>query len=190
MLASMRRRYKRELYASRVALIKHLMPDCCIGVDVIVGYPGESDALFQEGRAFLEELDVDYLHVFPYSERANTLAKTLPNKVQDRHRNDRVSILTALSDNKKAAFYASQVGTTRQVIFEEKQDGNKMLGFSENYVKVSTDYNPLYIGEKIACQLLTQNPDSITGEILEIATMHHSYRNDSIGSNLEALLAG
>ena len=189
-LASMRRRYRRELYESRIALIKQLMPDCCIGVDVIVGYPGETQALFDESKAFIESLNVDYLHVFPYSERQNTLAKTLGNKVQDRHRNNRVAELNLLSAKKKAAFYQSQIGTTHQVIFEEQQEGNQMFGFSENYVKVAADYNPLHIGERILCQLIQQNPDSVLGEILDSISDHHSYRSDSIGSNLEALLAG
>ncbi|GLR17115.1 tRNA (N(6)-L-threonylcarbamoyladenosine(37)-C(2))-methylthiotransferase MtaB [Portibacter lacus] len=130
-LGMMKRRYRRELYASRVAKVKSLMPDACIGVDVIVGFPGETQEDFLETYHFLKELDIDYLHVFTYSERPNTPAAELGGKVPMNIRRERNEMLRILSEKKKRAFYNRQVGTTRTVIFE---DGN--VGFTENYVKV------------------------------------------------------
>lgn len=133
-LAMMKRRYRKELYESRVRQIRTVMPDACIGVDVIVGFPGETKEDFLETYHFLRDLDINYLHVFTYSERPNTLAATLDGKVDMRERRDRNEMLRILSEKKKRAFYESQIGSTRTVIFEEGS-----VGFTENYVKVLSE---------------------------------------------------
>ncbi len=144
-LRLMKRRYQRELYANRVAKIKEQMPNACIGVDVIVGHPGESSELFLETYEFLNQLDVSYLHVFPYSERPNTYAVDILPKVQDREKTERSKMLHILSEKKKRAFYESQIGLKGNVLFEESSEAGLMEGFSENYVRVSAPYDPLYI---------------------------------------------
>lgn len=146
-LAAMRRRYKRELYADRVAKIKKLMPDCCIGVDVIVGFPGETDELFLETYQFLNELPISYLHVFTYSERANTHALSLGGVVPAAKRAERSKMLHILSDKKRRAFYESQLGTERTVLWEHDVENGLMHGFTENYVRVATHYDPLLVNE-------------------------------------------
>lgn len=133
-LGLMKRRYRKELYASRVELIRKLIPSACIGVDVIVGFPGESDEDFMETYEFLKELDVNYFHVFTYSERANTLAAEMGEKVPMNKRRERNEMLRILSEKKKRLFYQNQIGTIRTVLFEE--DGT---GFTENYIKVRCD---------------------------------------------------
>lgn len=132
-LGLMKRRYRRDLYTSRVRKIRDLMPSACIGVDVIVGFPGETHEDFLETYNFLRELDINYLHVFTYSERPNTLAAEIAGKVQMNVRRERNEMLRILSEKKKRAFYHSQLGEERTVIFEA---GN--VGFTENYVKVSS----------------------------------------------------
>jgi threonylcarbamoyladenosine tRNA methylthiotransferase MtaB len=146
-LALMRRRYKRELYAERVAKIKALMPHACIGVDVIVGHPGETDEAFLETFHFLNELPVSYLHVFTYSERPNTHALGLKPVVNPSKRADRSKMLHSLSDKKKRFFYEQQVGREATVLFEEDVENGQMLGFTENYVRVTATYDPLLINE-------------------------------------------
>ncbi|WP_439555638.1 tRNA (N(6)-L-threonylcarbamoyladenosine(37)-C(2))-methylthiotransferase MtaB [Dyadobacter sp.] len=146
-LGLMKRRYKRELYAERVAKIKSLMPDCCIGVDVIVGHPGETQELFEESYRFLNELDISYLHVFTYSERENTAALEIKPVVPKNIRADRSKMLHILSDKKRRSFYEQQVGKTGTVLFEDEVQDGQMLGFSENYVRVSVKYDPLLINE-------------------------------------------
>jgi threonylcarbamoyladenosine tRNA methylthiotransferase MtaB len=146
-LSLMRRRYKRELYAERVAKIKSLMPDCCIGVDVIVGHPGESEELFLESYQFLNELDVSYLHVFTYSERENTTALTIKPVVPKSQRADRSKMLHILSEKKKRYFYEQQIGKEGTVLFEDEIQNGQMLGFTENYVRVAVKYDPLLINE-------------------------------------------
>ncbi len=146
-LALMRRRYKRELYAERVAKIKELMPHACIGVDVIVGHPGETDALFRETYEFLNQLPVSYLHVFTYSERPNTHALTIRPVVSGPARAERSKMLHILSDKKRRAFYESQVGREATVLFEEDVAAGMMQGFTENYVRVIAKYDPLLINE-------------------------------------------
>ncbi len=142
LLKKMKRRYLRELYQDRVQKIKHTMPDACIGVDVIVGFPGETDAHFMETYHFLNELDISYLHVFTYSERANTEAVEMENPVPLPVRNKRSKMLRVLSVKKRRAFYESQLGTTRTVLFENENKKGYMYGFTENYVKVKTPWNP------------------------------------------------
>lgn len=139
-LNTMRRKYERELYAERVSYIKSLRPDCCIGVDVIVGFPGETDEEFMETVDFLKDLDISYLHVFTYSERANTSAMKLGTAVPMAVRRERSKMLHILSDKKKRAFYESQVGTTRTVLLEADEENGMMFGFTENYIKVKLPY--------------------------------------------------
>lgn len=140
-LGLMRRRYKRELYAERVGLIKTIMPHCCIGVDVIVGFPGETDADFQETFDFLHGLDISYLHVFTYSERANTVALDIKPVVPIHIRNERNKILRNLSYQKMQYFTAQHVGDKRKVLFETEQKNGMMEGYTDNYIKISTPYN-------------------------------------------------
>ena len=141
-LKNMRRRYMRELYEERVAVIKQQMPDACIGVDVIVGFPGETEALFLETFNFLNTLDISYLHVFTYSERPNTLAASMQNAVPKTIRTKRGKLLRGLSVKKRRAFYESQLGSIRTVLFEAENKSGYIHGFTENYVKVKTPWNP------------------------------------------------
>lgn len=135
-LSSMRRRYKRELYEDRVLYIKEKMPEACIGVDVIVGFPGESDDDFNETYQFLESLPISYLHVFTYSERPNTYAEGLRPIVSMDIRRKRNEILRKLSEQKRRQFYSSHFETTKKVLFEAHSSTEKMQGFTENYIKV------------------------------------------------------
>lgn len=141
LLKKMRRKYLRELYAERVAYIRQLRPDCCIGVDVIVGFPGETDEDFMDTVNFLKDLDISYLHVFTYSERANTTAVKLGEPVPMNVRRERSNQLHILSDKKKRKFYEDNVGTVRTVLFEQEEDMGVMFGFTENYVKVKFPYD-------------------------------------------------
>ncbi|SDM33538.1 threonylcarbamoyladenosine tRNA methylthiotransferase MtaB [Daejeonella rubra] len=146
-LALMRRRYKRELYSERVATIKSLMPDCCIGVDVIVGFPGETHDDFLDTYNFLNELEVSYLHVFTYSERENTPAAEMKGAVPGSVRAERSKMLHILSEKKRRAFYETQIGKSTEVLFEADHKNGFMHGFSRNYVKVKAPYDPLLINE-------------------------------------------
>ena len=141
LLKKMKRRYLRELYSDRVAKIKSLMPDCCIGVDVIVGFPGETEEQFLDTYNFVNALDVSYLHVFTYSERDNTEAILLENPVPMAERKRRNKMLRILSAKKLRAFYEKQIGKTSIVIFENESNGDFMFGFTENYVKVKHPYS-------------------------------------------------
>lgn len=152
-LKQMRRRYLRELYASRVETIKLLMPHACVGVDVIVGFRGESDAHFQETRQFLADLDVSYLHVFTYSERPNTLAVTFDNPVDMGIRHERSKILRQLSSRKRRAFYQENVGTQRKVLFEEAENEGWMNGFTDNYIKVRIPFDSELVNEIVPIYL-------------------------------------
>ncbi len=140
-LKAMRRKYERSLYAERVAQIKSINPDCCIGVDVIVGFPGETDEEFLDSLNFIKDLDVSYLHVFTYSERANTTAVKLGEPVPTEKRKERSKQLHILSDKKKRAFYETQLGTKRTVLWEAEEDNGIMYGFTENYVKVKRPFD-------------------------------------------------
>ncbi|MCK0178234.1 tRNA (N(6)-L-threonylcarbamoyladenosine(37)-C(2))-methylthiotransferase MtaB [Flavobacteriaceae bacterium S0862] len=142
LLKLMRRRYLRELYVDRVNRIKQVMPHACIGVDVIVGFPGETDELFLETYNFLADLDISYLHVFTYSERDNTLAADMEGAVPKNVRSKRSKMLRGLSVKKRRAFYESQLGTNRTVLFEGENKEGYIHGFTENYVKVKTPWNP------------------------------------------------
>ena len=173
-LGLMRRRYKRELYIDRVQKIKALMPHACIGVDVIVGHPGETDELFKETYQFLNELPISYLHVFTYSERPNTIALEIKPVVPGHIRAERSKMLHILSDKKRRAFYDSQVGRTATVLFEEDVEDGKMQGFTENYVRVVAQYDPLLINETLPVQLTAVNADGLMEvEEAEISLEHH-----------------
>jgi threonylcarbamoyladenosine tRNA methylthiotransferase MtaB len=142
LLKKMKRRYLTGLYTERVSRIKEKMPDACIGVDVIVGFPGETEELFQETYSLLNELDISYLHVFTYSERANTEAAVMENVVDKGIRNQRSKMLRILSAKKKRAFYEKNIGSTRTVLFEHDNKNGFIQGFTENYVKVKLEYDP------------------------------------------------
>ena len=161
MLGKMRRRYRRELYVDRVAAIKKLMPDACIGVDVIVGFPGETDEHFLDTYNFLNELDISYLHVFTYSERDNTLAAEMDGVVPLKRRKKRSKMLRGLSAKKRRAFYESQLGTQRTVLFEGENKKGYIHGFTENYVKVKTPWNPSLINTTHTIELTDIDEDGI-----------------------------
>lgn len=141
-LKKMKRRYLREVYTERVAKIREVMPHACIGVDVIVGFPGETDEHFLETYHFLNDLDISYLHVFTYSERDNTEAVEMEGVVPMNVRSKRSKMLRGLSVKKRRAFYESQIGTNRTVLFESENKEGYIHGFTENYVKVKTPWNP------------------------------------------------
>ncbi|RKS03691.1 tRNA (N(6)-L-threonylcarbamoyladenosine(37)-C(2))-methylthiotransferase MtaB [Flavobacterium sp. 102] len=141
-LKKMKRRYLREVYTERVSKIREVMPHACIGVDVIVGFPGETDQHFLETYNFLNELDISYLHVFTYSERDNTEAAEMDGVVPANVRSKRSKMLRGLSVKKRRAFYESQIGTNRTVLFESENKEGYIHGFTENYVKVKTPWNP------------------------------------------------
>jgi MiaB-like protein len=144
-LKKMKRRYLRELYVSRVAKIREVMPDACIGVDVIVGFPGETDEHFLETYHFLNELDISYLHVFTYSERDNTEAVLMDGVVPDEVRAKRSKMLRGLSAKKRNAFYESQLGKEKTVLFESDNKQGYIHGFTENYVKVKAPWDPALV---------------------------------------------
>ena len=142
LLKKMKRRYHTGLYKERVKRIKDKMPDACIGVDVIVGFPGETEEHFQETYTLLNELDISYLHVFTYSERANTQAAEMSHVIDKGVRHQRSKMLRILSAKKKRAFYEKNIGSNRTVLFEHENKMGYIQGFTENYVKVKVPYDP------------------------------------------------
>jgi threonylcarbamoyladenosine tRNA methylthiotransferase MtaB len=142
LLKKMKRRYNKALYKDCVSKIKEVLPHACIGVDVIVGFPGETEELFLETYNFINELDISYLHVFTYSEREHTLAIDMQDVVPKNVRTKRSKMLRGLSVKKRRVFYESQIGTTRTVLFEGENKEGYIHGFTENYVKVKTPWNP------------------------------------------------
>ncbi|MFY7964379.1 MAG: tRNA (N(6)-L-threonylcarbamoyladenosine(37)-C(2))-methylthiotransferase MtaB [Chitinophagaceae bacterium] len=146
-LGLMRRRYKRELYTERVGLIKTLMPHCAIGVDVIVGFPGETEEYFKETFDFLHNLDISYLHVFTYSERDNTLAVTMDNVVPVNIRNERNKTLRNLSYMKQHYFNNHFAGQTRKVLFEDADKAGMMEGYTDNYIRITTPFRKEWANE-------------------------------------------
>ena len=167
LLKRMKRRYHTTLYKDRITHIKDKIPDCCIGVDVIVGFPGETEELFQETYNLLNELDISYLHVFTYSERANTKAASMKGVVDKYVRHQRSKMLRILSAKKKRAFYEKNIGTTRTVLFEHDNKDGFIQGFTENYVKVKVDYDPGLRNQSIKVKLNDFADDGIIlGEIL------------------------
>jgi threonylcarbamoyladenosine tRNA methylthiotransferase MtaB len=141
-LKLMSRRYLTHLYVDRVKRIKEVMPHACIGVDVIVGFPGETEDHFLETYNFLNELDISYLHVFTYSERDNTKATELNGVVPKKVRNKRSKMLRGLSVKKRRAFYEGQLGSCRTVLYEAENKEGYIHGFTENYIKVKAPWNP------------------------------------------------
>ena len=170
-LKAMRRKYERSLFAERVAHIKSLRPDCCIGVDVIVGFPGETDEEFMDSLDFIKDLNISYLHVFTYSERANTGAPKLGEAVPMSVRKERSKMLHILSDKKKRQFYEENVGSTRTVLFESEEDNGMMYGFSENYVKVKTTFDPSLINAFHKVKLTEIDRDGI----MKVELLQESY---------------
>jgi len=160
-LKLMRRRYLREVYSSRVEKIKSVMPHACIGVDVIVGFPGETEEDFLDTYNFLNELDVSYFHVFTYSERAKTTAIKMEGKVHISERKKRNEMLTILSEKKRRKFYEEQVGQTFSVLFESDHHDGMISGFTENYVKVSYPYDPVLINEIQTVKLKGLNAEGL-----------------------------
>lgn len=149
-LERMKRKYKREVFDQRIKQIRNVMPHACIGADVIVGFPGESDYHFNETYRFLNESEVNYLHVFTYSERANTPASRMIDKISIQERKKRTQMLRILSEKKRNLFYIKHENSRQQVLFEAENDGALMMGFTANYIKVATTYNPLWVNEMIS----------------------------------------
>ena len=160
-LKLMRRRYEKDLYVDRITNIKRLSPNCCIGVDVIVGFPGETEEDFLETYNFLNELDISYLHVFSYSERANTPAAEMGNSVPVAERTRRSKMLRILSDKKKRKFYEDRIGQTAKVLFEDDINNGMIHGFTENYIRVKAKYDPMLINEFKTVQLDKVDTDGI-----------------------------
>lgn len=160
-LKKMKRRYMRELYSDRVNKIREVMPNACIGVDVIVGFPGETDQLFLETYNFLSNLDISYLHVFTYSERDNTEAIGFEGVVPSNVRAKRSKMLRGLSVKKRRNFYESQLGTEHVVLFESENKEGYIHGFTENYVKVKTPWNPELVNTLHRVQLTEIDVDGL-----------------------------
>lgn len=160
-LKKMKRRYMKELYIDRVSKIREVMPDACIGVDVIVGFPGETDGHFLETYNFLNGLDISYLHVFTYSERDNTEAAVMDGVVSKNVRMKRSKMLRGLSVKKRRAFYESQLGSKRTVLFEGENKEGYIHGFTENYVKVKTPWNPELVNTLHQVELTKIDSDGI-----------------------------
>ena len=161
LLKLMKRRYLRQTYTDRVNSIKSKMPNACIGVDVIVGFPGETDELFLETYNYLNEMDISYLHVFTYSERPNTEAVEMEGIVSQKTRQKRSKMLRGLSVKKRRAFYESQLNTTHFVLFESENKEGYIHGFTENYVKVKTPWNPAFVNTTHKIHLTKIDDDGI-----------------------------
>jgi threonylcarbamoyladenosine tRNA methylthiotransferase MtaB len=161
LLKKMKRRYLRKTYTDRVIAIKKHMPDACIGVDVIVGFPGETDELFLETYNYLANLDISYLHVFTYSERANTPAAEMDGSVPLNVRKKRSKMLRGLSAKMRGVFYESQLGKEKTVLFEDENKEGYINGFTENYVKVKTPWNPELVNTLQKVQLTEIDDDGL-----------------------------
>ena len=153
-LKLMKRRYLKDLYISRINKIKELMPDCCIGVDVIVGFPGETEEEFNETYEFLEALNISYLHVFSYSERDNTESLKINHKIPKKIRATRSQILRKLSDKKKMNFYKSNINQIRPVLFESKNYDGYIYGYTDNYIRVKTLWSKNLVDNVVDCELI------------------------------------
>ncbi len=160
-LKLMRRRYQRSLYTKKVKQIKANMPDACIGVDVIVGFPGETDQDFLETYTFLNELDISYLHVFTYSERDNTPASQMPDTVLPEVRKKRSKMLRGLSAKKRRAYYESQIGARRKVLLEGENKKGYMYGFTENYVRLRTPWDPELVNSMLEVELTEMDEEGM-----------------------------
>ena len=168
-LALMRRRYTVEKFADRIAAVKRAMPDAFIGIDVITGFPGETDADFASSRDFLESIEPAFLHIFPFSERANTPAVELPNKVQSSVSTARVKELEELSHRLHYQFCSKALGKVTSVLFESTERGGFMTGFTGNYIKVKVPYNRKYINQIVDVKLLSiESNCDVIGQIIEV----------------------
>lgn len=174
-LKLMRRKYESALYADRVAQIRKIMPHAAIGVDVITGFPGETQEEFDATYAFLRDLDISYLHVFPYSERANTTAKKLPGRVHPHIRAERSKMLRILSEKKRRQFYEQHLGKTFTVLYEAEEEQGMMNGFTENYIKVSSPYDPMLVNELVQVKLQDIAPDGTVSVIDLIQEPMHNH---------------
>ncbi|PWH85368.1 tRNA (N(6)-L-threonylcarbamoyladenosine(37)-C(2))-methylthiotransferase MtaB [Brumimicrobium oceani] len=171
LLIKMRRKYLRETYTNRVEQIKRISPDACIGVDVIVGFPGETEEAFMETYNYLNELNFSYLHVFTYSERANTTANKMDDVIPMHTRKERSKMLRILSEKKKRAFYESQIGKKGIVLWESQNDNGYINGFTENYIKVKHPYDESLENKMMEVKYLAIDGDGLMfSEILEINT--------------------
>jgi threonylcarbamoyladenosine tRNA methylthiotransferase MtaB len=162
----MRRRYNSELYRRRIEYIKSKDPDACIGADVIVGFPGESEKHFETTYSFISDLPISYLHVFTYSERPNTDAVNLPGKVPIEERHKRSEMLRNLGLKKKMAFYRQMVGKKFDVLWESEVKDGKMFGFTRNYVKVGVPYNPSLVNKIVPVKVIGIENLVAIGEII------------------------
>lgn len=181
LLSKMRRKYDTTLYRRRIEFIKNLMPNACIGVDVIVGFPGESDDEFNKTIDFIKSLAVSYLHVFTYSERANTTAPRMENEIPMQIRRERSKQLRILSLKLKRAFYESQIGTTNNVLFEQQEENGNIYGFTENYLKVKFPYDSNLVNNIKTVKLNEIDRDSVfkvnifDNETITKETNHKTY---------------
>ncbi len=160
-LSQMKRRYKKELFAEKIYRIKEKMPHCCIAADVIAGFPGETDRLFEETYHFIEELPLSMLHVFPYSKRPNTIAASMENQLSNSCKNNRASILTTLSREKKEAFYHENLHRKCFALIESKKENGFLTGFTDNYVRIKLAYNAAIINEIVHVQILEMDTDGV-----------------------------
>ena len=176
-LKLMRRRYMKELYLDRVSKIKEVMPHACIGVDVIVGFPGETDEHFLETYNFLNQLEISYLHVFTYSERDNTVAAELEGVVPKNVRAKRSKMLRGLSAKMRRAFYESQIGCNRTVLFENENKEGYIHGFTENYVKVKTPWNPDLVNTVHSVELANIDDDAYEKLNKYLSEINHHFKS-------------
>ncbi len=160
-LKLMHRKYTRELFAERVMKIKDLMPDCCVACDVIVGFPSETDEEFNDTLQFLGQLDISYIHVFTYSPRPNTLSLKIDEKVSEKEKKSRSQLLHRLSEEKKLTFYRSNIGKTVKVLWESDVQNGFMFGFTDNYIRVKTSYDPSLVNEIKTIHLENMDSDGI-----------------------------
>ena len=160
-LKLMKRRYLKNLYENKVEKIKTLIPDCCIGADIIVGFPSEDEKDFLETYNFLEKLDVSYLHVFPFSERDNTEAKALNDKNSTQTKNERSYLLRKLSDLKKNKFYKKNIFSNRKVLFESENKNGFVHGFTDNYIRVKSLWSSKLVDKVININLYDIDDDKI-----------------------------
>ena len=160
-LKAMKRKYDRELFAERVSLIKLIMPQACIAVDLIVGFPCETDEDFQDACDFIESTDISYLHVFSFSERPGTPAYNMDGKISKQKIKERSKILHKISEKKKAKFYKQNINSNREVLFESAKRDNMMFGFTENYIKVKTTFDEELINKIVVVKLKEVDEDGV-----------------------------
>ncbi len=172
-LQKMKRRYRTDLYRRRVETIRNVMPHACIGVDVITGHPGESDAHFRTTMDFLKSLPVGYLHVFTYSERPNTTALGMSHHVSPKIRKERTHKLRRISEQKRFDFDSSHLGTIRPVLFEQELEDGRILGWTDNYIRVSMPHDPALVNEIVLCQLDDREPNKAVRGSIAASELSH-----------------